>query len=56
MKLPIAFTNNVRDGLQQYWTAHLRGLPSSQTMPKNFNEVIGQINNWLVKHTKLVHN
>ena len=56
MKLPITYAINAQEGLQQYWTAHLRGLPSTHTVPYNFNKVVDQINNWLTKNTKLIHN
>lgn len=53
LSFPISFTIDVRDGLQKYWTAHLRGLPSTHTMPKDLDEVIRQINSWLTSCTKL---
>lgn len=53
LSFPISFTIDVQNALQKYWTAHLRGLPSTHAMPKDLDEVINQINNWLTSNTKL---
>lgn len=49
LSFPISFTIDVQDALQKYWTAHLRGLPSTHAMPNDLNIVISQINNWVAK-------
>lgn len=51
--LPIVFTDKELDGLQRFWTAHLRGLPYSYTMPSDLSLVIVDINIWLQKYTQL---
>lgn len=51
--LPITFTDRELDGLQRFWTAHLRGLPQGHTMPADLNLVITDINTWLQNNTRL---
>lgn len=51
--LPIVFTDKELDGLQRFWTAHLRGLPHGHTMPSDLSRVITDINAWLQEHTQL---
>ena len=51
--LPIDFTKIELNGLQRFWSAHLRGLPKGHTMPSNLALVITDINAWLQKHTQL---
>lgn len=51
--LPIDFTEIELNGLQRFWTAHLRGLPQSHTMPSDLSFVIADINSWLQNNTRL---
>ena len=51
--LPIDFTDIELNGLQRFWTAHLRGLPQSHTMPSDLSLVITDINAWLQNNTRL---
>ncbi len=50
--LPIDFTDKELEGLQRFWTAHLRGLPQSHTMPSDLSLVITDINIWLKNNTR----
>lgn len=52
-QMPIRFSAQELNGLQQFWTAHLRGLPREHTMPSQLNQIISEINSWLQMHTSL---
>lgn len=50
-EFPIFFSPEELNGLQKFWAAHLRGLPSHHKMPSELNEVITTINSWLEAYT-----
>lgn len=49
LNLPIYLSDEELLDLQRYWSAHVRGLPSSHRLPAKLISVIDEINSWLLR-------